>query len=130
MDQLREGKPLVDLDGQDLHFGECRHAPADGKDRQIREYANKRRNLVHKVAVSFSFLRGRWKRIANSPTTTSVRGTDWCNRFTAITVSAMNTKSNFPASDFLLSPITVDRIRPTAAAATPFSAAVTKSWSP
>ncbi len=60
----------------------------------------------------------------------SVRGTPRCRRLTAMTVSAMKTKSNLPESDFLLSPTTVDRIKPTAAAATPFSAAVIQMWSP
>src|SRR6185312_7828927 len=130
VDQLLKGEPLMNVDGQHLHLGKRGHAATDGEQGEVGEHADKRRNLVHRTTLSFCSLRGRWKRIARMPTPISVRGTTRCNRFTAITVSAMKTKSNFPSSDFLLSPTTVDRIRPTAAAATPFSAAVTQTWSP
>ena len=65
--------------------------------------------------------------MAKIPTAISVRGTPRFNRFTAITVKAMKTKSKLWERDFLLRLTTVDRIRPTAAAATPGNAAVIKA---
>jgi hypothetical protein len=47
MNELREGEPMVNVDGEDLEFREGCHASADSQQREISEYSDKRRDLIH-----------------------------------------------------------------------------------
>src|SRR5262249_561141 len=104
-------------------FGESSHSAANCQQREVGKDADQGGCLIH-AALAFFSLRGRWKRMARTPTTIRARGTDQWRRLTARTVAAMKTKSNFWLRAFLLRFTTVERTRPTAAAATPFRAAV------
>src|SRR6266542_2289424 len=130
MDELLEGEPVIPLDGERLELRERGQPPADRQERQIGEDPEEGEELAHRGESAGASVRGRCHQVASAPSSASTASTERWNAVTPITARATKTRSSIRVRT--LRPICTETAatRPTAAAATPWSMAVTRGRSP